>query len=260
VSDVIAPQVRRERDGRVARVVIGSGTRRNALTSGGWAGIERAVTRLADDDAVRVVVIEGNGGWFSAGSDIREWAGASADRVDLSFARMEAACAAIEQLPVAVIAKVRGVAAGAGCQLALACDLRFLAGGASIGMPIARLGILVSPSFANRLAAGCGAAVAAELLFTGRMVRADEAVKLGLANGTVPADALDDHVEVVIERIIAVSAASVRAAKRALARTATPGRVAARATGGKSFNETDFRSGVAAFIARAPTRSTEVAG
>ncbi len=260
MSDVIAPQVHRERDGRVARVVIGSGTRRNALTSGSWVGIERAVKRLAHDDAVRVVVIEGAGGWFSAGSDIREWADASVDRVDLSFARMEAACAAIEELPVAVIAKVRGIAAGAGCQLALACDLRFLARGASIGMPIARLGILVSPSFANRLTTRCGTAVAAELLFTGRMVRADEAVRVGLANGAVSTDALDAHVEVVIERIIEVSAASVRAAKRAIARTASPGRVAARAASGKSFNETDFRRGVAAFVTRAPTRGTEIAG
>jgi enoyl-CoA hydratase/carnithine racemase len=250
VSDVIAPAVSRERDGRVARVVVGPGVRRNALTSGGWEGIEQALHALAGDDAVRVVVLEGAANWFCAGSDIREWARATPEQVELSFARMEAACTAIEELPVPVIGKVRGPAAGAGCQLALACDLRIFAAGASIGMPIARLGILISPAFANRLAVCAGAPVAAELLYTGRMVGAEEAVRLGLANAGVPDDELDHRVDAVVDSILHVSAASVRAAKRAIAQLAAPARLAARAAAGPPIDSEDFRRGIEAFVNR----------
>jgi len=120
VTDAIGPVVRIEHEGRVARVVIGSGVRRNALRSSGWVAIERAMRRLAADDGLRAVIVEGAAGWFCAGSDIRDWVRATPEQVELSFSRMEAACTAIEELPVPVIAKVRGPAAGAGCQLALA--------------------------------------------------------------------------------------------------------------------------------------------
>jgi enoyl-CoA hydratase/carnithine racemase len=96
MTDAIGPLVRMEHEGRVARVVIGSGMRRNALRSSGWVAIERTVQRLAADDVLRAVIIEGAGGWFCAGSDIREWARATSAQVEVSFSRMEAACAAIE--------------------------------------------------------------------------------------------------------------------------------------------------------------------
>jgi enoyl-CoA hydratase len=259
MSDLIAPVLRLERDGRVARVVVGSGVRRNALRSGGWAGIELVVRGLAGYDSLRAVVLEGAAGWFCAGSDIREWEGATTEQVELSFARMEAACTAIEELPVPVIAKVRGPSAGAGCQLALACDIRILAAGATIGMPIARLGILVSPAFANRLAVHCGPSVAGELLYTGRMVRAQEAVRLGLANACVPVDELDHSVEVLVGAILRVSDASVRAAKSALAERAAPARSAARAMAGPPVDYDDFRRGVDTFVHRRRHRAARVA-
>ncbi|MFN2451877.1 MAG: enoyl-CoA hydratase/isomerase family protein, partial [Candidatus Dormibacteria bacterium] len=126
-QDQAAPGVRLERDGRVARVAVGTGARRNALTSAGWAGVERMFRELAGHEQLRAVVLHGAGGTFSAGSDMREWAEADPAGVEESFARMEAACAAIEALPVPVIAQVAGAAAGAGCQLALACDLQVMA-------------------------------------------------------------------------------------------------------------------------------------
>jgi enoyl-CoA hydratase/carnithine racemase len=256
---MVAPVLHLERDGRVARLVVGSGVRRNALGSGGWAGIERACRRLAGDAAVRAVVLEGAAGWFCAGSDIREWTDATAEDVELSFARMEAACRAVEELPVPVIAKVRGPAAGAGCQLALACDIRIVASGATIGMPIARLGILVSAAFANRLAAHCGASVARELLYTGRMVRAEEAVRVGLANASVPGDRLDGSVDALVGAILRVSDASVRAAKRVLGELAAPARAAAAEMSGPPVDDGDFRRGVDSFVHRRRHRAARVA-
>ena len=251
MTDAARPRVTMERHGQVARVVIGSGVRRNALTSAGWAGIERVMRRLASDAALRAVVIEGAAAWFCAGSDMREWTQASAEDVELSFVRMEAACTSIEELAVPVIAKVRGPAAGAGCQLALACDLRILSDSASIGMPIALHGILVTPAFANRLTAHGGTAVARDLLFTGRMVGAEEAVQLGLANAMVAGEHLDAHVSSVLDAILRASGASIRAAKAALAGLAAPGReLALAAAGGPLVHSDDFRRGIDAFVHR----------
>jgi enoyl-CoA hydratase/carnithine racemase len=250
MNDIVAPLIIRERDGQVARVIVGSGLRRNALTSGAWAGIERAVRELATDAALRVMVLEGAAEWFCAGSDITEWAKTSNERVELSFARMEAACTAIEDLPIPVIAKVRGPAAGAGCQLALACDLRIFDARASIGMPIARLGILISPSFAHRVAVNAGPSVAGDLVYSGRMVGAVEAVELGLANACIPSDDVDRYVEVAIDSILRSSDASIRAGKRALAQLAAPARAAARALAGPATDEADFRRRVRTFTSR----------
>jgi enoyl-CoA hydratase len=259
VSDVIAPLVSLERNGVVARVIIGTGVRRNALSSGAWAGLARAMQRLAGEDTVRAVIVEGAGGWFSAGSDIREWVDATPEQIELSFTLMEAACSAIEDFPVPVIAKVRGAAAGAGCQLALACDLRVLSDTASIGMPIAVLGIRVSPIFANRLAVHGGGAVAGDLLYSGRMVGADEAVRLGLASETVPGDELDRRVEAVVDSILGASDASIRAAKHALGLLATPARLTARAAAaGQAVDYEDFRRGVNAFVHRRRRRTIRV--
>jgi enoyl-CoA hydratase len=259
MSDVVAPVLRLERDGRVARLIVGSGVRRNALSSGGWAGIARAVRQLAGKDAIEAVVLEGAAAWFCAGSDIREWEDASPEDVELSFELMEAACSAIEELPVPVIAKVRGPAAGAGCQLALACDIRILAAGATMGMPIARLGILVSPAFANRLAAHGGDSVARELLYTGRMVRAQEAVRLGMANASVPGEQLDHSVEALVDAILRMSGASVRAAKRVLRELGAPARATALAMSGPPVDDGDFRRGVDHFVHRRRHRAARVA-
>jgi enoyl-CoA hydratase/carnithine racemase len=209
---------------------------------------------------LRAVVIEGASGWFCAGSDIREWREATIEDVKLSFVRMEAACSAIEELPVPVIAKVRGPAAGAGCQLALACDMRLVSDNASIGMPIAALGILVSPSFANRLASRTGAAMARELLYTGRMVGGEEAVRLGLANACVGGEHLDGHVNDVVDSIVHASGPAIRAAKSAVSRFEGPARVAAHAVaGGTPVAYDDFIRGIDAFLHRRRTRALKAA-
>lgn len=122
-----------------------------------------------------------------------DWVDADSAYVEKSFAHMEEAFSAIEDCPVPVVAEIRGVAAGAGCQLALACDLRLMADSARIGMPIARLGILASPAFAARMVALTGPSVARELLYTGRLVDARTAVELGLADHQVPEAQLTDR-------------------------------------------------------------------
>jgi enoyl-CoA hydratase/carnithine racemase len=180
---------------------------------------------------------------------VREWDGAEPADVEAAFGRMEAACAAIENLPVPVVAKVKGVAAGAGCQLALASDLRVFGRNALIGMPIARLGILASPSFAARLSLLAGPGAARDLLYTGRLIGSDEAARLGLVTRCVPEPRLDGVTDVLVQSIIVHPAAAIRAAKRAVGAGLGPAIEAARiAAGGPAVDYSDFREGVAAFL------------
>jgi enoyl-CoA hydratase/carnithine racemase len=246
------------RDFGVADVAVGDGRRGNALSSDDWRELEQLFRRLAGDDQLRAVVVRGQGGTFSSGSDMREWV--EADRTDVaeSFAAMEAAFTAIEDLPVPVIAEVEGVAAGAGCQLALACDLRVLADTARIGMPIARLGILVSPLFAARLSVVAGPGVARELLYTGRLVSAEEAVRLGLATRCVPAAELDTTTRRMVLSVVRHPPAAIRAAKHAVDVALAPTRAAARAQAeGPPVAYDDFQRGIMTFLRRRPAPPAE---
>lgn len=179
----------------VAHIVLGDGTRRNALDSEGWTALERACAQVAPRPDVHAVVVRGAGRSFCAGSDLREWQRSDAGQVDASFVAMESALAALEHVPVPTLAVVEGPAAGAGCQLALACDLRLLASTATIGMPIVRLGILCSPAFAFRLSRLVGAARAKDMLFGGRMLSATQAAAYGLATDVVADADLDGVVD-----------------------------------------------------------------
>ncbi|MGD0559026.1 MAG: enoyl-CoA hydratase/isomerase family protein [Streptosporangiaceae bacterium] len=214
----------------IARLTLGDGKRANALGSDDWARLVAIADELGADDSLRVVVVSGSGrSPFSSGSDMREWIDATPEDVDSSFHLMEQACEAIERLPVPVIASVRGVAAGAGCQLACACDLRIVGERAKIGMPIARWGILVSPAFAARLVVLAGPDTARELLYTGRLLTGPEAVGRGLATRCVPERDLERVTDEFAAMIAAQPAAAIRAAKRAVEATLAPTRLAVSA-------------------------------
>ncbi|MBL1093985.1 MULTISPECIES: enoyl-CoA hydratase/isomerase family protein [Streptomyces] len=206
-----------QRDGALATVRIGSGHRANALGTRDWQALSALLDRLGEDRSLRAVVLSGRGtAAFSAGSDMREWLSADPTDIDASFSAMEAALTAVERLPVPVIAEVRGIAAGAGCQLACACDLRIVASDAELGMPIARWGILVPPSFAARIATLTGPATARDLLLTGRLVDGEEAARIGLATATAPEPKLASTTAAVIASITAHPPSAVRAAKQSV--------------------------------------------
>lgn len=212
----------------MARVtLLGDGEQANALGGDDWAQLASVARKLGADDSLRVVVISASGrSPFSAGFDMNEWIDATPEHVDASFDQMELACVAIEQLPVPVIASVRGVAAGAGCQLACACDLRIIGDRARIGMPIARWSILVSAPFAARLVVLAGPDTTRELLYTGRLLTGPEAVARGLATQSVPERDLEKVTVDLANAIAAQPAVAVRAAKRAVDTTLSPTRLA----------------------------------
>lgn len=235
-------------NGVIAELTLGDGRNRNALTAAAWEELGRTVRELGAAGGVRVLLVRGRDGTFCAGSDINEWAGAEPEFVEESFALMESAFRAIEQCPVPVVAEIHGDAAGAGCQLALACDLRFMAASARIGMPIARLGILASPAFATRLVTAAGPAMASELLYTGRLLDAPAAVDAGLANRAFPDSETRARVEEILAAICAQPVAAVRAAKRAVAAALAPIRDATAHNTAPAVTYPEFDAAVRAFL------------
>ncbi|TWP33806.1 enoyl-CoA hydratase/isomerase family protein [Leekyejoonella antrihumi] len=241
-----------DRNSPVATVTVGDGLRRNALGQSDWRDLTAEIRALDADPRPRVVVITGRDQTFSAGSDLTEWVGADLPDVERSFQAMEDCFQAIERASIPVIAAVEGTAAGAGCQLALACDVAVVSASAKLGMPIVRLGILASDAFVERLSARIGAALTADLYLTGRLLRADEAQAAGLVArvappGTTLAAALDIATGLQQQPPAAVNAA--KSMMLAVTRHPSPGRDRA-----PTVDFDTFRNQINAFFARGSTR------
>jgi enoyl-CoA hydratase len=159
----------------------------NALSSALLGAISETADALAADESVRAVVVTGNDKAFAAGADVKEFelTADGARRVNAAF---RAACDALVGIPRAVIAAVRGYALGGGCELALACDLRIAADTARLGQPEVLLGIIPGGGGTQRLARLIGPTRAKDLIWSGRQVRADEALAIGLVDEVVAAD------------------------------------------------------------------------
>ena len=217
--------------GAAAYLSLGAGYRHNAMRGSDWIALRDAAAELGADESINVVVIRGAGGTFSAGSDIREWAGADPADIDASFLLMEQALSAVERIPIPTVALVEGVAAGAGCQLALSCDLCAMVDTARIGMPVLRLGILPSPEFAWRLTALAGPARARELLYTGRLISAADAERYGLITSVIESGDVGLRLAELVASIatqprsglVAAKAATDVALERMRARNSAPG-------------------------------------
>ncbi|MGH3498398.1 MAG: enoyl-CoA hydratase/isomerase family protein [Nocardioidaceae bacterium] len=242
-------RVRLRREGRVARIVVGTGERRNALTGADWHELRVIFDAMADDGDLAVAVVRGSGATFSSGADIAEWQRASQAEVDETFTLMESAFEAIERAPVPVIAVIEGVAAGAGCELALSCDIQLASASARIGMPIARLGILLSPLFAARMIALVGPSRTLELIYSGRLVSAPEAARIGMITRAVGDERLDVEVEDLARSVVDLPTAATRAAKESVGALLAPLREHASHAGRQSaINYPDFTRGVEAFL------------
>lgn len=237
--------------GSVATLTLGTGQRFNALGIDAWRALHSAATALATESSLRAVVIRGAGGVFCSGADLREWDGASADQVTESFAVLEGALQAVENIPVPTVAVVEGVATGGGCQLALACDLQLTSSSARLGMPIARLGILVPASFANRLSLRIGPSRAKDLLYGSRLLSAQQAADMGLITTVVAEDDLDAALAGLLAGWESLSAGSLRAAKAAVDLGLRPvSQPARQAPVGLASDPDEFSSRVRAFLNR----------
>ena len=159
----------------------------NALSASLLAALAKQAKAVAADARVRAVVITGNDRAFAAGADVTEFT-PDRESARVVAASFRTACDAITAIERPVIAAVRGYALGGGLEVALACDLRVASDNARLGQPETLLGIIPGGGGTQRLARLVGPARAKELIWSGRQVRADEALAIGLVDRVVPAD------------------------------------------------------------------------
>lgn len=218
--------IRLERAGHVATLTLDRPDARNAMTAAMGDEISRAVNELRDDAGVRVVVITGAGKSFSSGGDLgmlARDAGISDDggeRLGESAHEFYRRFLSIRALPMPTIAALNGHAIGAGLCVAMACDIRIAAVEAKVGVTFSRLGIHPGMGTTYLLPRLVGMARAAELLFSGRLVDAVEAERMGLLNRVVPAEELSSAAAELASAIADAAPIAVRLTKRALAGSA----------------------------------------
>jgi enoyl-CoA hydratase/carnithine racemase len=247
-------------DGAVTHVVINRPAKRNALTEEIWRAIPAIVQRLADDPAVKLVVLRGAGtAAFSAGADIGEFPEiyGNAERTRAYNDAVRTAQIALERLAKPTLALVFGACVGGGCGLALACDLRFAAEDARFGITPARLGTAYSVPDTRRLVALVGPSRAKDILFSGRLLPAAEAAAIGMVDRLATAATLETVAADYASTLTANSRQSIAIAKQTVNAVAGIG-ACPEATLDRLFEESfssrDFREGFAAFNAKRPPR------
>ena len=177
-----------ERDGAVAVLTVNRPAVLNALNTPTTDEIRHAVLDLKHDASVRAVILTGAGDKaFIAGADINELAALKPTEGKEHAQRGQHVFDLIENMGKPVIAAINGFCLGGGCELAMACTLRIAADTARIGQPEINLGIVPGYAGSQRLPRLVGKGIALELLLTGRQVKADEALAIGLVNKVVPA-------------------------------------------------------------------------
>jgi enoyl-CoA hydratase len=205
--------LRERRDG-VETLRLHRPDKRNALNLDLVNALHRAVDDLRRDADLRAVILAGAGADFMAGADIAELLERGAPEALASingtlFRR-------IEELPVPVIAAVRGYALGGGCELALAADIRVAGRSAKFGQPEVGLGIVPGAGATHRLPRLVGLGHAKELVLSGRIIDAAEAERIGLVNRVVDDDRVEPEAAAIADRVAAQGAEAVRLAKLAL--------------------------------------------
>jgi len=176
-------------DTGVATVTLNRPDKRNALNRALLDGMRHAIGQLEQARDVRVVVVRGAGPAFCSGMDLREMGERAHD--DDPERGVTQVLQAIERLRHPTIAMIHGDAIAGGCELARHCDLRIAADVARLGMPLARIGLVVPFPLGQKLVEVVGPAFARELLFTGRPVSARRAFEIGMVHQVVPAAELE---------------------------------------------------------------------
>ena len=198
------------RDG-VAIVTVNRPDKLNALNDATVAELDRAFAEVGEDASVRGVILTGSGEKaFVAGADIAELATQSpVDGKERSI-RGQKVLDRIEDLGKPVVAAVNGFALGGGCELAMACHVRIASENARMGTPEVKLGIMCGYAGSQRLPRLVGKGRALELLLTGEMVDAQEALRIGLVNRVVPKDKLMAEAEALVRKMIANGPVALR--------------------------------------------------
>ncbi|MBW3581932.1 MAG: enoyl-CoA hydratase/isomerase family protein [Euryarchaeota archaeon] len=204
------------REGHVAVITIERPAQLNALDMGVLEELDEALTRLETEEEARVAVITGEGKAFVAGADIKAMADKDAEGARVFTLLGQRVFRRIETLDKPVIAAVNGFAFGGGLELALACDFILAGERAELGLPEVSLGIIPGFGGTQRLPRRIGRGRARELVYTGRRLKADEAMQLGLVDRVYPQGSFMAETMKVAETVARQAPLAVRYAKRAM--------------------------------------------
>ncbi|HYA57217.1 MAG TPA: enoyl-CoA hydratase-related protein [Thermoplasmata archaeon] len=231
----------------------------NAISTTLMRDLEGQVKALAEDPKVRAVIITGDGQYFSAGADLKEMA-----TLDLSTApeivrRGHALFKSIAELKPPVVAAINGLAVGGGLELALSCDIRVAGESAKLGAPEVVYGLMPAYGGTQRLPRLIGLAKAKELIFTGAMISAAEALKIGLVNRTVPSGqelrAARDLAHTIAQKAPKAVQAAKRAMREGIERPLTEGiAFESQQFEHEVLPSEDLGEGIAAFVERRPPK------
>lgn len=250
-------QVLYRRKNGIARITLNRPEALNTINRDMLERIDSALGKIRDDDAVHAVIITGAGDKaFSAGADIGFLSKASALEVR-DLARLAVSVyGKIETLGKVVVAAINGYALGGGLELAEACTLRVAVSGARLGHPEVRIGAVAGWGGTTRLPRLIGKGRAAELLLTGGMISAGEALHMGLVNRVVEPARLMLECEGLLKEVLAQSPPAVRMTWEAMHRGLDLGIDESTRLGADYFglaaSTADFREGTQAFLAKRP--------
>ena len=241
--------------GGIARVTINRPEARNAFTLSMYEELARACEAVGKDESARVLIVTGAGDKaFSAGTDISAFRDFRTAEDAAGYEEfMERVLSGLERCPVPSIAAVAGVCTGGGAVIAACCDLRIGTADAKFGFPIARtLGNCLSARNLARFSALTGPQRVKELIFTARLMGAEEAVRAGLLTEAVKdRNELDARVQALAETIKGLAPLTLRATKEALRRLQEH-EVPDRDLISMCYTSEDFREGMAAFLEKRP--------
>jgi enoyl-CoA hydratase/carnithine racemase len=240
--------------GRIATLTIDRPARRNAMSYEMWSALPGLMAEVAALAEVRVLVVRGTE-HFSAGADISEFATLrnGPDGASRYSAAVHAGERAIATLPLPTIAAITGFCIGGGCEIALACDIRLAADDARFGITPAKLGIVYNFTSTRQLVAAVGPAWAKQILFSGDLIDAATALRIGLVNESHPVAALDQRVAELADHIASRARVSVHGAKQIINRI-TAGQTDedddVQMLYDNAVSSPDYAEGVAAFLAK----------
>jgi enoyl-CoA hydratase len=241
-----------EKQDSIATITVNRPDKLNALNAEVRVGVAMALEQLRQDDDVRVAIITGAGDKaFIAGADIAEFKGMSGVE-GYHYIQTGDVYSAVERFPKPLIAMVNGFCLGGGCEVALACDIRIAGDKAKFGQPEINLGLIPGGGGTQRLPRLVGQGHAMRLIYTGDVIGAAEAEKIGLVDEVVPQDELKDRTMKLAGKIAAKSPASLQATKESIrAAWQMPlddGLRFEKAWFGLLFSTDDTQEGVAAFL------------
>jgi len=248
-----------EIEGAVGVVTFNRPEARNALTWDMYDALVEACDRADASPGLRALIIRGAGGAFASGTDISQFRDFRSGDDGVAYEeRLDAVVDRVERISKPTIAEVDGAAVGGGCAIAIACDLRICSDRARFGVPVARtLGNCLSIANTARLVDVIGPARVKDLMLTGRLVDAAEALTIGLATRVVAADRVRAEARAMANELAGHAPSTIAATKKMLLKLRDHRRPAAGSADdilAECYGSEEFREGVAAFLEKRSPR------